>query len=203
MPRIGVSITKNSLFRGFPQEFSNVYYYEVSGLPSAAQADTIIDNLTSLEKTFHSNAVTYVRGRCWSQEGSPGANNMISQKNLSGVGARASVASFDKERAYLFRLPAGTDSRGQPVYLRKWYHSCGEFVSGQSPLGGVLAQTTSWTGAERTAQVNAMNAIGDANGSPLTPKLCAKSGRQSPAGATWSAHAWLEHRQLGDMWRAA
>lgn len=202
MPRIGVSITKSSSFRGSVQEFSNVYYYETSSLPDSTQADTVIDNLVTLEKTFHSTLVTFVRGRLWSQGGSPSSNNMISQKNLSGTGARATISSFDKERAYLTRLRAGSDSRGNPVYLRKWYHSCGSFSAAVTVSGSILDQTGGFSAADRTAIVSAMNGIGDANGSPLTPKLCSKGGRLPDAGATWSAHQYLEHHQLGDMWRA-
>jgi len=202
MPRIGVSITKSVSFRNSVQEFSNVYYYEMAALPDGAAATTIIDNLTALEKTFHSVNVTFVRGRLWSQIGTPSENEMIQQKNLSGTGARAISGSLDRERAWLFRLRAGVDSRGNPVFLRKWYHACGEFVSGQGVATGLLQNTSGWSSAERTAQVNAMNAIGDANGSPGVPKLCAKSGRQVPAGNTWDAHQFLEHHQLGDQWRA-
>jgi hypothetical protein len=202
MPRIGVSITKSTPFRNSNQEFSNVYYYEVLSEPSVAQADTIIDNLTSLEKTFHGTTVTFVRGRLWSQGGSPATNNMISQKTLTGTGARTPNTSMDKERAFLFRIAAGTDSRGQPVYLRKWFHASAEFVSGASVPFGVLTNATNFSAAERSAQVAQMQAIGDANGSPLTPKICAKSGRQPGASAGWSAHAFLEHHQLGDQWRA-
>lgn len=202
MARIGVSITKNTSFRNSTQEFSNVYYFEVSGLPSIAQADTFIDNLTALEKTFHGTSVNFVRGRCWSQGATPAASEMISQKNLSGTGARAAASSLDKERAWLFRIRAGVDSRGNPVYLRKWYHACGEFVLSQGVATGILANTGGWSTAERNAQVAAMNAIGDANGSPLTPALCSKNGRGITGGSTWSAHAFLEHHQLGDQWRA-
>jgi hypothetical protein len=202
MPRIGVSITKSTSFRGATQEFSDVYYYEVTGLPDTSQADTIIDNLTSYEKAIHSTLVTFVRGRLWSQGGSPGSNNMISQKNLSGTGARATVTSFDKERAFLVRLRAGSDGRGNPVYLRKWYHSCGNISTGVTITNSVLEQIGSLSAGDRAAIVSAVGPAGDANGSPLAPKLCAKSGRQPDAGANWVAHQYLEHHQLGDMWRA-
>lgn len=202
MPRIGVSITKSTPFRNSVQEFSNVYYYEATGVPSQAQADTIIDNLTAYEKTFHSNTTTFVRGRCWTTGGTKAENNMISQKNLSGTGARTGSATFDKERAFLFRLRAGVDSRGQPVYLRKWYHVQGEFVSGASVPATVTGNTSSFSVAERSAQVAAMNQIGDGVGSPLALRLCSKNGRLPTAGEVWNAHQFLEHHQLGDMWRA-
>lgn len=202
MARIGVSITKSVAFRSSTQEFSNVYYYEMLALPDAAAADTIIDNLTTLEKTFHGTNVTFVRGRVWSQLGSPGSNEMISQKNLTGTGARTANASLDKERAWLFRIRAGVDSRGNPVYLRKWYHACAEFVSGQGISSALLANASGWLTSERNAQVTAMQAIGDANGSSGAPKICAKGGRLPTVGQGWSAHLYLEHHQLGDQWRA-
>lgn len=202
MPRIGVSITKSTSFRAGTQEFSNVYYFEMVSLPDETAAGNLIDNLTTLEKTFHASVVTFVRGRVWSQGGSPATNNMITQKNLSGTGARTQTAGMDKERAFLFRIRAGNDSRGNPVYLRKWFHACGQFVSAQTPSSTILDNTSGWSAADRSAQVAAMQAIGDANGSSGAPKLCAKSGRQPDAGAGWSAHQYLEHHQLGDMWRA-
>lgn len=202
MARIGVSITKSVAFRNSTQEFSNVYYYDVDSLPTETQAEAFIDNLTTLEKTFHGTGVTFVRGRVWSQVGSPSANEMIKQKNLSGTGARSGVAGMDKERAFLFRLRAGVDSRGNPVYLRKWFHACAEFVSGQTISAGVMDNSTGWSTTQRSAQVAAMNGIGNANGSPLLPVLVAKSGRAPSGGATWDAHQFLEHHQLGDQWRA-
>src|SRR5215216_599063 len=163
MARIGVSITKSTAFRNSTQEFSNVYYYDVDNQPSEAQATTFIDNLTALEKTFHGTNVTFVRGRCWSAGGTKEENNMITQKNLAGTGVRTPVAGLDKERAFLFRLRAGNDSRGNPVYLRKWWHAEAQFVSGQSISTQIMEQTTGWSQAERDQQVAAMQAIGNAN----------------------------------------
>lgn len=202
MPRIGVSITMSVPFRNSTQEFSNVAYYEVLSTPTSAEANTIIDNLTSLLKTFHGTNVTFVRGRLWSQVGTTAQNQMIVQKNLTGTGARTPIASFDKERAFLFRLRAGNDSRGNPVYLRKWFHACAQFVSAQSVPATVLENSAGFSQADRDLQVAAMQAIGDANGSPLAPKICSKNGRLPDAGATWQAHNFLEHHQLGDQWRA-
>lgn len=202
MPRIGLSITKTVSFRGATQEFSNVYYFEMAALPSAGGADTIIDNMANKEKSFHSSLVTFTKGRVWSQEGSPGANQMISQKNLTGTGQRATpTQAWDRERAFLFRLRAGTDSRGNSVYLRKWYHSCGNMDSSAGVGTPQLEQTSPITSTDKALMVTAMQGIGDANGSAGVPKLCAKGGRQADVGANWTSHNWLEHHQLGDQWR--
>jgi hypothetical protein len=203
MSRVGVSITKSCAFRGGTQEFSNVYYYEnAGGLPDEAQATGIIDTLTGQEKTWHSTNVTFVRGRLWSQGGSPGTNNMIAQKNLSGTGATSVVASMDRERAYLFRLRAGVDSRGNPVYLRKWYHSCGTFDSSVAPSATTLENTTGFTQAGRDTAAAKMDVVRTmvANAGPW--ELISKSGRPFTTGETFKCHQYLEHHQLGDQWRA-
>src|SRR5215212_6967079 len=153
MPRIGVSTTKSVSFRLSTQEFSNVYYYEMLAYPDVAAANTLIDNIVALEKTFHGTNVTFLRGRCWKQIGTPSLNEMITQKNLSGTGSRAPVTSLDRERAWLFRIRAGVDSRGNPVYLRKWYHACAEFVLSQGVSNTILDQTQGWSQAQRDAQV--------------------------------------------------
>src|SRR5215213_3487657 len=144
MGRIGISITKSTAFRNSTQEFSNVYYYEVAGglYPSQSEADALIDELTTLEKGFHSTLVTFIRGRCWKQVGNKVDNEMISQKNLAGTGSTGTMAGFDKERAFLFRLRAGNDSRGNSVYLRKWYHSCGNGPGSPAITNAQLDNTT-------------------------------------------------------------
>src|SRR5215203_2503213 len=200
MPRVGVSITKSTPFRNSVQEFSNVYYYQNTGsLPSAAGADAMIDELTAFEKTIHSTQVTFVRGRLWSQEGSPGANEMISQKTLSGTGAAAQVSSMDKERAFLVRWRAGNDSRGNPVYLRKWWHSCGSFDASVVIGSSQLEQSAALSAGSRTAIENKSNNINTLTSGGGGWELVAKSGRQRTSGAA-NAHQFLEHHQFGDMW---
>ena len=202
MPRIGVSITKSCAFRNSTQEFSNVYYYEVVTTPSVAEANQIIDNIVTKEKTLHSTLVTFKKGRVWTQIGTPSQNEMITQKNLSGTGSGATVTSMDKERAFLVRLRAGNDSRGNPVYLRKWYHSIGQIFVGINLNSSILDNSTGISASDQTSIEASMNWIGDANGSPLAPKLCSKTGRLPDVGATWKSHQFLEHHQLGDQWRA-
>lgn len=179
-----------------------MYYYDgLAALPNETAALAVIDQVSDREKTWHATTVTFVRGRLWSQVGTPSQNNMIAQKNLSGTGARTAI-SYDKERAFLFRLRAGVDIRGNPVYLRKWFHACGQFVSAQAPSASVLDNTSGFSQADRDAQVAAMNSIGAISAGGVEGVLCAKGGRLPTAGATWSAHQFLEHHQLGDQWRA-
>src|SRR3982751_6123800 len=116
MPRIGISITKSTAFRNSTQEFTNVYFFDLlTGYPAQVKADTYIDDMKTKETPLHSTAVTFVRGRCWTETGDKATSNMISQKNLSGTGSATNDATMDRERAFPFRLRAGVDSRGNPV----------------------------------------------------------------------------------------
>lgn len=202
MARIGVSITKSVTFRGATQEFSNVYYYQGGTLPDASGADAIIDAIVAAEKSWHSTVVTFVRGRLWSQEGSPAANNMISQKNLSGTGTQNADASLDRERAYLFRIRAGVDVRGNPVYLRKWYHSCGVFDVAVGLSAALTGNTGAFSSGQRTTMSTKVDGLKNLSQAGGGWSLCAKGGRNFNAGENFLAHQYLEHHQLGDQWRA-
>lgn len=202
MTRVGISITKQVAFRNSTQEFSNVYYYDgLAGVPSVTDAEALIDQAANREKAWHGTTVTFIRGRLWTQVGSPAQNNMIAQKNLSGTGALTENAQMDKERAFLFRLRAGVDSRGNPVYLRKWYHACAN-MGGVSITAGILTNASGFTQAQRDTIRDTMNSIGAIGSGTTAGVLCAKGGRLPDTGQVWSCHAFLEHHQLGDMWRA-
>lgn len=201
MARVGIAITKSIAFRDATQEFSNVYYYENGGgLPTEAQANAMVDEIVAEEKSFHSTLVSFIRSRVWSQVGTPSQNQMIAQKTLSGTGSNAPVANFDRERAYLVRWRAGSDSRGNPVYLRKWYHSCGNGPGNFAPPTAVLENTSGFSQASRDSIATAANAVVVVNAGNGPWSLVGKGGRQTDTGFC-TAHKYLEHRQLGDMWR--
>jgi hypothetical protein len=205
LSRIGISITKEVAFRDNQQEFSNVYYYgNGSGaLPSIVDAGALIDQLVALEKTFHSSLVSFVHARLWSAGQGSALNEMLEEKTLTGTGSTTTDATMDKERTYMFQVPAGVDSRGKQVYLRKWYHSCGVFPGGPSPVGGtIMSNATGFLTANRTSM--ATNAddiltIG-VTGSPGWA-LVSKNGRNVSAVASMEAYKYLEHHQLGNQWR--
>lgn len=197
MPQYGVAITKRVSFRGVNQEFTNVYHYNGATL-TVANGDALAAALKAIEVGLHSSDVTFVRYKVWTSGGTPSQNNMLTQGALSGTGSQAGVSDFDRERAILVRFRAGNDSRGHPVYLRKWYHSCGG-CAGYTPSAAALQQTAQIPQANRDAIVAAADDVllMTVGGNPYN--LVAESGRAG--GTPVECHAWLEHHQLGDMWR--
>jgi hypothetical protein len=121
------------------------------------------------------------------------------QKTLTGLGLGGTGIAFDRERAILIRWPAGTDIRGRPVYLRKWYHSCGT-VQGDTNIGvnSVLQNTTEIPLVGRNFIAGLAEELREVN--PVeTAGLCSAKGRANQGGA--QCHRFLEHHQLGDEWR--
>lgn len=197
MARHGVSIVKKCTFRGKDQEFANVYFYE-GGTLDVTNANALIDAVKANEVQLHSSDVSFVRGLCWLAGGSPAANQMISQKALSGTGSQATNVNFDRERAYLIQWKCTQDIRGHTVYLRKWYHSCGNCAA-QAIATGELQNTLELSSAKRTAIASAADAQTMITINSVGRFLCSETGRLPIAAAT--CHPWLEHHQLGDMWR--
>jgi hypothetical protein len=205
MAEIGIAVTKETAFRNSVQPFSNVYYYEngVGGAPDSSGALALIDEIVAFEKSIHSNGVTFKYGRCWHQTPLQATTQMIAQKALTGAGAANLSTGFDKERAFLFRWRAGNDSRGNPVYLRKWYHVCGVFGTQYSAIGSdVMDNTNTIPAASRTAMENKVADITTLDSAGGNWTLCSKGGRNHDF-PTPNSHPYLEHHQLGDQWRSA
>jgi hypothetical protein len=208
LTRFGFSVEKQTLFRGVQQPFANIYYYDVPGLgpEDTSGIESILDHLVTNEKAIHGSNVTFIRGRAWNTgSGSPGGNQMRVDKNLSGVGSGNPAANMDKERAILIRVPAGTNSRGKPVYLRKWYHTCAQpgvsaFTAGQ------LENTAQLAANQRDSFANFFNQLLDFSDVATAgadtfgvASLVSQTGRQTTG--TSECHPYLEHHQLGDQWR--
>lgn len=200
MGQIGIAVTMRTAFRDSTQEWTNVFHYGSSfPNPSASSAEQKLDEVVAILKTCHSTLVTFVRGKVWSSGGSIAQNQMIFQKNLSGTGSTSTSAGFDKERAYLIQWPAGVDSRGHKVYLRKWFHSCG-FFAGHSLASSIIDNSSGFSTTDRNtiaAKADELTRIGEGI---EEWGMVAESGRQRDGGAP-IAHKYLEHHQLGDMWR--
>lgn len=200
MARVGVSITKSVSFRGVAQEFGNTYYYETPLPVVESVADSLIDNIVAKEKALHSTVISFVFARCWSAGGTKAENNMIKQKALSGTGTGASpVSGMDRERAFLVRFRAGVDTRGNPVYLRKWWHLMVGSLGGNAVGAGQFENTTQLAASSRSSLEASADAFKSITALPQNFDLVSEKGR-GISGAT-KAHDWLEHRQLGDAWR--
>jgi hypothetical protein len=194
--QIGIQILKRCTFRLGSQHFANVYHYSD---PTAGAIDYagLVSEIVTIEKNLHSTDVTFVSAQVWSSGGTPSQNQMQYETTLSGTGVYAANAAMDRERAILMQWPAGLNVLGKPVYLRKWFHSCGA-AAAQSFGNPQLQQTAELTQANRDAlatEANKLRIIGPTD----AWLLCAPSGRLHTGPGF--VHKFLEHHQLGDEWR--
>jgi hypothetical protein len=200
---VGVAIEKSFTFRGGTQPFSNVYYYEGPVTVSSDVAlNALVDKIVAKEKERFSTEVAFVRGRCWKADGTESENVMIVDKNLSGTGALSPSTNLDRERAFLVRFRAGSDSRGRPVYLRKFWHFDASTFFTEAISNDQLknkAQISSTARGNFESWANFFKQIDDAGAGLPTMNLVSKNGRDI-SGAT-QAHPYIEHRQLGEEWR--
>lgn len=200
--RFGVSIEMSTSYRLATQHFSNTFYYEAPVTEEATSTlNDLVDDLVAIMKAAHSNQVTFTRARLWSQIGTPSQNQMLIDRALSGVGTGATSFAADKERAFLIRFRAGVDTKGRPVYLRKWLHLDVGAINATNMTTAAVQQTAQLPAGILTGLVNlgeSFKTIPVGLG-PDTWDLVAKNGRQI-TGPT-EAHKFYEHHQLGDEWR--
>lgn len=204
MAQIAISITKRVAFRLNTQEFANTYHYgSIDSEPSVSVANSLIDEIVAQEKLFHSTNVSFILGRCWTSGGSIASNHMITEKPLTGTGSTAPLTAVDPERAVLIQWPAGLDSRGRKVYLRKWYHCNGSFGS-VAMSNAHLTQQAAFSTADRATIVGLADVLSRI-GALEQWGLVAESGRTRDGGVLSAdppiCHPFLEHHQLGDQWR--
>jgi hypothetical protein len=199
MPQFSISITKSTVFRDSVQPFSNIYTYGGIGtMPNEAQAKPLIEEIVRTERLLHSNDVTFVSGRLWSSGGTRAENKMIATIPLTGMGSQGTTADFDRERAVLVQWPAGKDTRGKKVYLRKWFH-CSGSCNGVAFSASVKSNLTRIPTADRTSIANQASNLARI-GTSFEWGMVAPSGRERDGGDPIT-HPYLEHHQLGDKWR--
>lgn len=202
--RVGISIEKSVLFRGGQQPFANVYYYDAA-LPVSDPPgwNHLVDALVTLEKSIHSTEVTFVRARCWKADGSKSENVMIIDKAISGTGTKSVSTTMDRERAAMISIRAGVDTKGRPVYNRKWFHICAGVIGAESISNDQLKQTASLSAGQQATLAGVAEDLKEmpAGATGTTPaSLTSKSGRNVTGAGT--SHRFLEHHQLGDAWRS-
>jgi hypothetical protein len=199
MTQFSISITKSVVFRDSVQPFSNIYTYGGIGtMPNPAQAATLINEVVNIERALHSQDVRFIQGRLWSSGGTREQNQMITTIPLAVEGSQGTTADFDRERAVLVQWPAGKDTRGKKVYLRKWFH-CSGACNGVTFAASVKSNLTRIPVADRTVIANQASNLARI-GTSAEWGMIAPSGRERDGGDPIT-HPYLEHHQLGDKWR--
>jgi len=164
-----------------------------------AQGTQLAQNVKGVEAPLHSVDVSFLRYSVWLDTGAPSTSEMLVQGQLSGTGQGSANTNMDRERAVLVRWRAGSDIRGRPVYLRKFWHSCGTF-GGVGFTAANLQQTAALDSTQRAAIEQAALAVQTVSDGADSKVLTGPPPARIRTGGAES-HKYLEHHQLGDMWR--
>lgn len=191
MAVFAVSITKDLLWRGNRQPFSNVYHYVTE--PGELFEDVmVIDKLVAAEKLIHATSVNFLTGRSWGPtENGPTASKMREVKALTGTGALTPSTNFYPELAMMIYWPLGRYGvRNHPQYLRKWIHG---MRSGGLPMDGTRYVGT--TPPEIQQYIDSVRLISLV--SPFPSYNLSTWNGEHEAGTNGALYPYLEHRQLG------
>jgi hypothetical protein len=204
MAIFGINIRKQVTFRGSLQPFSNTYFYEIVG-PSSSILDVdlnlLLDKLILEERGVHSSEVEFSDARVWSAGGTPLENETRFIRDLSSLGQLGQQANLDRERCVLIQWPAGRSILQRKVYLRKWYHVCGLSLGNVAWTDAVLQQSLQVSSTIRSSYASfaaRLRTIETLPG-PLNWNLVSEKGREITAAG--AMHTFLEHHQLGELWR--
>lgn len=186
MAPFAFAVTKRITWRGQPQEFSNVYHFDIADPGSFNFEDRLLQ-LRTQEVVLHAANVNFVQGRAWgpTNQGQAASTTraIVDWSNI--VGAAASNTSFYRELAFMIYWPLGRyGSKNRPQFLRKWLHLCTPFGIGGSTLTGSDPITT--TPAEITTYIANISQMGG---------FCGPNGH-TPI-SSGKLYPYLEHRQLG------
>jgi hypothetical protein len=118
---LGVSVTKQTSWRGIQEQFSNVYHYDAAvDVTSKQVADSVVNN----EKGLFGASVAFKNVKVWGPaDGTKEQSQMLLQEDLTGNGSGAAGSQTAKELSAVVSWDTGrVNSRGGRIFLRKYLH---------------------------------------------------------------------------------
>jgi hypothetical protein len=187
---IGVSITKETTWRGKQEQFSNVYHFDTS---VDTTSDQVIDSVVSTERTIHSPNVKFVNAKAFGPtDGTKEQNVMLADRPLNLTGTADTSGSTAQELAAVVQWDTGRkNTRGGRIFLRKYLHvgalaiGQDEASKGNTPMNA--QQLTKFQTFGKTVQ----NAVG-VNAAPI----CDAKGRKLPLSTEPQVLPHLHTRQF-------
>lgn len=193
---IGVSVTKQTAWRGGSEEFANVYHYDT---PAGMSSSLLVQEVVRLERTLVFPAqVSFVRADAWgpTDQGKL-ASEMLHQVELGETGEAAIPAPAvigPKEMTVLVSWATGRKNvRGNPIFLRKYYH-----VVLYSGSQGAAMGNEALPASEINFMKDAGNAFKNVLVGPTQQQatLCDAMGRGLPLGTDAQVNPFARIRQF-------
>jgi hypothetical protein len=168
MSVFGMSIEKETTFRGVTERFSNVYHYNVASW-DANSWQSMVDVVVNAEKAIFAANTTFKLARIFGPVGEGEAANIMQYiTDLTGAGSATSGTAYPELAAVVAWPLARSVTTGRKRFLRKYLHLGSTGIStGQNPL---IASATV------TALQNYAAAVDDVSWGVYSGYLCAPQG---------------------------
>jgi hypothetical protein len=137
---IGVSITKETTWRGASEEFSNVYHFQTAADVTSKQ---VIAEVVKAEQTVHGPGVHFKNAKAFGPtDGLKAQNVMLEDITLDAYGTMPTAVTAGKELAAVVQWDTGRkNTRGGRIFYRKYLHP-GALGAGNDDAGkGNVAMT--------------------------------------------------------------
>ncbi len=187
---IGVSITKETTWRGGAEEFSNVYHFDTA---VDTTSDEVIDAVVAAEQTVHGPGVAFKNAKAFGPtDGLPAQNVMLADRTLTQFGTMPTAVTAGKELAAVVQWDTGRkNTRGGRIFYRKYLHP-GALGTGNDDAGkGNVAMTQAQQDLFVAYGNDVKNAVG-LSGANLTDA----KGRALPIGTPATVLPHLHTRQF-------
>lgn len=192
MPPYAVAVTMERTFRGQPEQFSNVWHYDLT-FPIGT-GEPLADAVVAGQKGAFPTSVQFKTVRVWgpTDEGAA-ASETILVKDLSGGGTGSfSGGSFYSELAVVCQFYLGRSSTsGRKRFLRKFIHSGQLRVTTGTILGDSPLST-----AEKDAWKSWMNGMKNLTFGSDSAPICAPNGDHLPLLTDAEVLPYLHVRQF-------
>jgi hypothetical protein len=198
---VGITLIKRFTYRGDAlEEWSNQYHLSGSVPANGTDWQTLIDALVAQEKTIYANSTVVVRAYGYDSDAED-ATAVYSKDWLAGGGSGvvgtlnvSGAIKYPGDAAVWVRWKTSrTNSRGKPIYLRKYFHdargnssgSVDDVFSGQkTALGnfGVKLRDGSFLDARTIrSRTHAETIVGSAASDFVTTRTLHRRGRRPPS----------------------
>lgn len=163
MAASGITIIKSFVYRGASEEWSNAYHFTGDPPSDSAGWESLVDAFVDIEKLGMGACNTYLRAYCYEDTDDHAVftyDYATAHGSVTGSLSPAGGTAFapGDAAAWVRWKTARTNTNGNPIYLRKYYHGVAVTVGGGVAADDVASATLS---ALLTLGTDLVGATGD------------------------------------------
>lgn len=198
MTPYGLSVTKQTVWHGVNEQFSNVYHFDFTGaIPSESGWDALIDAVVAKEKEMFGGNVAFMSSRVWGPtDAGPLASITRRIRDLSGTGSITPSVNMPPELAVVCSVFMGRNpSTQRKTFLRKFLH-VKELPPGVGASAAMALGTAAFPTALKDYYTTRLNSLKTVTIGGVDNHLCKPNGDHIPLGTNWTCLDYAYTRQF-------